>query len=410
MLALNGGVLQPDLAGTGSFRFTLDRMTACRIGGIVFEESVTPRDVVLLCDALNRSTCDLEDPFEAVSAHLRENGAAGLRVERSRDLPDDVGVRPTRRSVKQRSVECFFRSFRLARHMLAAGDPGRIDFKRAKRVVQDMVDAISEEKFILLSLANIKNYDQYTFNHSTNVAIYSIAFGLHLGLDRPTLAELGISGLFHDLGKTRVPRKILNKTTALETHEWEAMKAHSTLGAEILLESRRMNDALIRNILVAFEHHLNADLGGYPRLAGHRDLNLFSRIVAIADGYDALTTARVYRNMSYTPQEALSVMLEGRGSVYDAVLLKFFIHSIGIHPIGSVVELSSREKAIVYRGNPDHPDLPVVRVFSDPDGNRIPGRQEDLSRMLPGHEPLRIERPIDPGSCFESIEDYLGIL
>jgi HD-GYP domain-containing protein (c-di-GMP phosphodiesterase class II) len=410
MLVLNGNRLRPDMAGAGSFHYLLEQMASHRMGVIVFDESVTPRDVVAFCDAVNRCSRDAEDCYQVLLARLGEVGVSGVRIEQMQDLPADVDDQLLQKNLKQRSVESFFKSIEMTRRVLSAGDPAKIDFKRAKRVVQNMVDAISEQDFILLSLASIKNYDQYTFNHSTNVAIYSITFGQRLGLDRPTLASLGMSGLFHDLGKTRVPKEILNKTTLLEAHEWEAMKAHSVLGAEILLKSRRLNDAVVRNILVAFEHHLNADLGGYPRLSDHRDLNLFSKIVAIADCYDALTTPRVYRNLSYTPQEALSIMMEGRGSVYDPELLKVFINTIGIHPIGSVVELSSGETAVVYCSNPQQNDKPTVRVFADAAGTKVPERLEDLSLETPGRAPLEIARTIDPGSYFESIEDYLGIL
>jgi HD-GYP domain-containing protein (c-di-GMP phosphodiesterase class II) len=210
-----------------------------------------------------------------------------------------------------------------------------------------------------------------------------------------------------------VPKSILNKPGRLKPDEWELMKRHSIYGAEMLLRWQLFSDCVIRSILVAFEHHLEIEQGGYPRLSDRRDLNLFSRIVAIADSYDALTTPRPHRNSCYTAQEALGIMLEGSGTIYDPVLLKVFINTIGVHPIGTVVQLETGEMCVVFRTNEQRGqvDKPFVKVFANADGDRIPERVVDLSQTNEKGEAIhRIARTVDPADYFETIDEYLDVL
>ncbi len=411
-LSLNDQRLRFDVAGANTFRSVTEAMGRLDIGEVCFLETLTASEVTAFCRVMNRHLDEGNATFARFMLDLREAGVRGVALEERHDRPQKTNEAMAR-DVKERSVRGYFKSIEAARKVLTAPDPTRIDFRRAKRVVQNMVDTINQEDFVLLALASIKNYDEYTFNHSANVAIYSIALGQRLGLDRHALADLGMSGLFHDLGKTRVPKEILNKSTVLDREEWETMKSHPVRGAEILLQSRKISDGVIRNILVAFEHHLNVDLGGYPPLTDRRDLSLFSKIVAIADCYDALTTPRVYRSACYTPQEALSIMMEARGQVFDPAILKVFVNYIGIYPVGSIVQLTSGEMGVVCRpgANTGDIDRPFVKVVADLLGNRVPERIEDLSSVdETGQAKNGIVRTVEPGEFFPSIGDYLEAL
>ena len=275
------------------------------------------------------------------------------------------------------------------------------------------MDTVSENDFFLLALTSIKNYDEYTFNPSSNVAVYSIALGQRLGLNREALADVGMAGLLHDIGKTQVPREILTKPGRLEPDEWDQMKDHTVYGAETLLRGGHITDSLIRYVLVAFEHHLTLELDGYPDLTDRRDLSLFSMIVAIADCFDALTTSRPYRQTCYQPHEALGIMMEGRGTLFDPVLLKMFVNAIGVHPIGTVVEIESGELGVVLRtnSNPRDLDKPVVRIFRNVNGDDVPIHVVDLSKRDDEGELLhKIVNTGTPGDFFESISDYIDIL
>ena len=225
------------------------------------------------------------------------------------------------------------------------------DVRKLKRLAQKSVRLVMEDESILLGMTTIKNYDEYTFNHSVNVSIYSLAMGRRLGLSRKILTELVITALLHDIGKSKVPREVLNKSGPLDRQEWGLMKRHSLMGVEVVLNLKQLGEVNPRLVIGIFDHHLKNDPSGYPKLFRKKETGLFGRIIQIADAYDAMTTPRVYRKNPYTPEQALAVMLRERTVQFDPILLKIFIGLVGIHPIGSLVLLDSRELGIVYKSN-----------------------------------------------------------
>jgi HD-GYP domain-containing protein (c-di-GMP phosphodiesterase class II) len=237
--------------------------------------------------------------------------------------------------------------------------------RRARHVTQAMVDEILRDAAFLLTLTTIKDFDQYLILHSTNVAVLSTVLGQRLGLDKVTLGELCLSGFLHDAGKLGVDPDVLNKPGSLDAQEWQQMRRHPVMAAQTLLNSRRLTASNMRSVVVAFEHHLNYDLSGYPRTEIKKSVSLFGGIVSIADRFDALTTARVYRKVNITPPEALVYVVEGSGKHFDRALVKLFVEVMGIYPPGSVVVLSRGEAGVVCRppalGSPL--DRPQVRVI-----------------------------------------------
>ncbi len=126
--------------------------------------------------------------------------------------------------------------------------------------------SILQDETTLLGLATIKNYDEYTFNHSVNVAIYAIAIGQRIGIPKKHLSYLGMAGLFHDVGKVRIPKEIINKTGKLTPEEWAVIRSHPVIGAKTVMKMKEWGDLSTRMINGAFEHHLKYDLSGYPKL------------------------------------------------------------------------------------------------------------------------------------------------
>src|SRR5690606_11501415 len=151
----------------------------------------------------------------------------------------------------------------------------------------------------------IRDYDEYTFTHSVNVCIFAVALGKKLGLSKLQLYDHGMAALLHDVGKARIPLDILNKTASLDEHEWRAMQGHPWMGALTLFGLRGYDEVPYRSILVAHEHHMKSDLTGYPRAIRPRQLGIYSRIVAVADGYDAATSRRSYQTVPIEPDEVL---------------------------------------------------------------------------------------------------------
>jgi len=201
-----------------------------------------------------------------------------------------------------------------------------------------------------------------------------VALGKKLGFTRLQLYDLGMTALLHDVGKARVPVEILNKTTGLDEQEWRIMQGHPWLGALTLFGMRSHDELPYRTILVAHEHHMKTDLSGYPKCVRPRALGIFSRIVSVADGFDAATTRRSYQTVPIEPDQVLREMWQNPKRGYDTVLVKALINLIGIYPVGTCVILDTFEVGIVAAPNPEGQQLnrPMVRIAVDVDGGVVP--------------------------------------
>ncbi|HHD64226.1 MAG TPA: HD domain-containing protein [Desulfobulbaceae bacterium] len=218
---------------------------------------------------------------------------------------------------------------------------------KAVHLVQNMVDLIMDDDNVLLGLSTIRDYDDYTFTHSVNVAILSVCLGNRIGLSRPLLSRLGLSGLFHDLGKIDVPKEILNKPGRLEDDEFAELQKHSLNSVRRIIRLRASYDKKANILLPPFEHHLKYDLSGYPKTPRKKPLSLLGRIVSIADVYDAITSQRIYRSRFLSPDQALGLILKGSGTDFDPILVKVFINMLGVYPLGTVLKFDDGEMGIV---------------------------------------------------------------
>src|SRR5204862_267261 len=197
-----------------------------------------------------------------------------------------------------------------------------------------------------------------------------VALSRKLGLTKLQLYDLGMAALFHDVGKSRVPLEVLNKQGGLTDEEWRIMQAHPWLGVLTLFGLRGYGEIPYRGMIVAYEHHMKTDLTGYPKSLRPRELSIYSKIVAVADGFDAATSRRVYQTVPIQPDQVLKEMWENPRRGYDSVVVKAFINLIGIYPVGTCVILDTYEVALVHSANPDvtHVHRPVVRSVTTPEG------------------------------------------
>lgn len=235
------------------------------------------------------------------------------------------------------------------------------------RVVDRMVGITMQEPSILVGLTMIKDYDNYTFNHCVNVGILSMALGAALGMDVMAIKALGIAGELHDIGKTMIPKKILNKPGKLSSDEYDEMKRHSELGAKIIREMEGLDPHIAQVVL---GHHLHFNRCGYPEWAQKLPFSQMIDIVAIADTYDAITTLRVYQH-PINPRAALHEMQKLAGTFLDGALVASFIEMMGKYPVGTLVRLDNNEVAVVYRPNPLDEESPMVRILIEGDGTRL---------------------------------------
>lgn len=235
----------------------------------------------------------------------------------------------------------------------------RINLKGVQKTVNNLIDEVLSNREILMNFADIRSYDDYTFAHSVQVCVLSIITGISMGLDQLKLKELGTGALIHDVGKTRVDKELLNKSGNLAPQEFEELKRHSEYGFEILRAHREIS---LLSAHIAFQHHERWDGQGYPRGLREREIHLYSRIVTVADVFDALVADRPYRK-AYSTNQAVALMRRMSGSQFEPNILEALLANIAEYPIGSVVALSSGEIGVVVDTNKEMPTKPVVRVL-----------------------------------------------
>jgi HD-GYP domain-containing protein (c-di-GMP phosphodiesterase class II) len=327
------------------------------------------------------------EPGSPIVPELRRqmsaNGISGIEVKESTSLK--ILLNPKNMTPKALGKKLYLKAVGVVGEVLQSVKERRApNFRQAKRVVQNLVDLILREEPILLGLTTLRCYDQYTHNHSVNVALLSLALANRAGYPKTALVDLGLAALFHDMGKVSLPLELLNKPEELSEKDWEHMRTHPARGVIQLIRLRGLKNLSHRMAAAAFEHHMYLDQSGYPPTNEPWELSLTGRILAISDCYDGLTSSRVYRRTPVAPEKVLQMMLSKSGQAFDPVLLKLFIHSVGIYPIGSLVLLDTDELAVVVRPSPDlqRGSRPWVKVISDPKGNPLEeGPELDLTEM-----------------------------
>lgn len=231
-------------------------------------------------------------------------------------------------------------------------------------VVEKILDDILSIDDIIVNLMDIKTCDNYTFSHSVNVCILSVITGIKLSLSYDELKELGVGALLHDIGKVMIPPEILQKRAALSDEEYEIIKQHSVLGYKILKAVPHISE---KAALVALNHHERYDGRGYPNGLRQEEIHIYSKIVAITDMFDALTSDRIYRKKINTYQ-AIEYLSRIIPQSLDSQVLSCFLLIVPPFPVGSGVLLNTGEKALVIKLNSNLPNKPVIRIIFDSNG------------------------------------------
>src|SRR5438309_4110418 len=397
---VNSTRLRLDLDNYASFSHILSVLRQCGVGAVRMDEGVDRKQLQVFVSLLLSYSAREANPnkvFE-LAQKLQDGGVTLISVEPPLETEEDV--EETER-LKEAAKRTYARSVAVTKEVINSIRLGRTaNVKKVKRAVQAIVDQVLNNESSLMGLTTLRDYDEYTFTHSVNVCIFSVALGRKLGLTKLQLYDLGIAALFHDVGKSRVPLEVLNKQGGLSDEEWRIMQAHPWLGVLTLFGLRGYGEIPYRGMIVAYEHHMKTDLTGYPKSLRARDLSIYSKIVAVADGFDAATSRRVYQTVPIQPDQVLKEMWENPRRGYDPIVVKAFINLIGIYPVGTCVILDTYEIAIVHSANPDvtHVHRPVVRVVTTPEGApHQPGFLADLAqRDAQGNFPRTIVKVTDP--------------
>lgn len=381
------------------------------LGTIEFTQEISAahlKDFVFLLTELGENK---EDNYLQLNQELEWRGINSISVGKLEFFADDIFADSSKK-ISEFSKEIYFKSINLVKEVVEGIKNQKVvNIRKAKHLMQNAVNVIRQDESTLLALASIKNYDEYTFNHSVNVAIYAITLGQRIGLPKKQLCHLGIAGLFHDLGKIRIPPEVLNKREKLSPEDWAIIHAHPLVGTEIIMRMKEWGELSTRMICATFEHHLKYDLSGYPKLSRKKNLTLFGKIVALADFYDALVRPRVYRKYPYVSEKILGFMLERAGKDFSPALVKVFINMIGIYPLGTLVLLNTNEMGIVLQTqeDPELIDRPKVCLLYYSGGEYRKGKVVDLREVdaETGNFKRWIVKTLDPNEYNINVAEFL---
>jgi HD-GYP domain-containing protein (c-di-GMP phosphodiesterase class II) len=408
---LNSTRLRLDLSNYATFGHILTLCKLAGVGAIHVGTNGTARDWTFLLSLLGGETkVGPADRFKEIQSRLKEAKIETFQIDAPTETATDREFNEESKAAANRT---YSQSVAVTKDVINSVRIGKTpNIRKIKRVVQGIVDQVLNEETSLIGLTAIRDYDEYTFTHSVNVCIFSIALGRRLGMNKLQLYELGLAALMHDIGKSRVPIDVLQKNGELTDEEWKWMASHPWLGVLVLFQFRRQQEELsYRAMTVCQEHHMKIDLTGYPKCIRPREVGLLSKIVTIADGYDAATSRRVYKTEALAPSAVLEEMRDNPRRGLDQVLVKAFINLLGIYPVGTLVVLDTFELAVVSAANPNPESLsrPIIKIISDAQGNTIsPPLQVDLAVPEAGGQYARtIIKTADPDRYGITPGDYL---
>jgi len=256
---------------------------------------------------------------------------------------------------------------------------GIINTKEAKLTVESCLESVLRNPNAMLWMSKIRDSDSYTADHSLNVCILSIAFGRQLGFTKDDLFSLGMCGLLHDVGKMRIPDTVINKPGKLSPKEWKQMQAHVVFGRNLLMTSPGIG----HSVDVAYSHHERIDGKGYPRGLDGSQISQYTKIVALADSFDAMTAVRCYSH-AMTPSAAVKEIYKNRGTQFDEKMALQFIKTIGLYPPGTIVGLANGYLGIVLERSQKYQHLPKVLLLKDDAGKAVKTKLIDLTLIEQG--------------------------
>lgn len=248
---------------------------------------------------------------------------------------------------------------------LAAGR--KLDYEKVESISNSIYLKISSVSNIVECMNEVKSVDEYTYTHSINVSIYALLLARWLNLSEEETRNVVTTGILHDIGKSRISGDILNKEGPLLPEEYEQMKHHTDIGYHLSKDIPYLTDEIRKGILM---HHEREDGKGYPLGIKGDKINLYAKIIAVADVYDALTSERVYKKR-ITPFDTFNELMRIGYGYFDTKILMTFLSNISSYYIGTNVKMSNGEKGKVIFVAPQSISMPIVDLS---------GRCVDLSQ------------------------------
>jgi len=400
---LNDLRIRMEAAAYDNVRYLVGIMERHGIGGISFERPLAAddlRDLVLLLLKHKPDKDEEIEPLESIRAALRATDIPGVNFDQPyfyKAADSDVGLEEGETRGDQETaalayskgvlaVKDYFRAVEAAE----AANPLRI-----RKIIHDLVDVADAKPEDFLRLHTIHGVEDPYYNHCVNVASLAVAIGRHLGLTKVEMAELGSSSMFHDVGYAALEREALE--SGREYTEDERMQEHTIAGFKALLRQGEYSLNLLRRLLVTLEHHMHFKRpNGFPNL-GSKRLSVYTRILMVADHYDALVTP-TGDTPGLLPVKALERIVAASGTVFDPLVVKALIHVVGRYPYGSLAKLNTDEVGVVTSGGRDADSFakPTVMIVRNADGTECDPREVDLREK--GTLRRRIVAVLDPYS------------
>lgn len=266
---------------------------------------------------------------------------------------------------------------------------GKITMEPVKLLLEEIYNSVNENKDAIVTVCRKKKKDGYVLEHSVSHCALMMAIGQTMGMAKDELLDLGLGGLFHDIGKIRIPEGILKKPGKLSPEELDIVKKHPLWGGEIMIASGNFPE---KAISIAMEHHERYDGTGYPYQLAGNDISVIGQMAAIADVYDASISIRPYGTAG-DPCQVIKNLFQGAGKLFHMDMVQQFIKTIGIYPIGTLARLESGKLGIVIKQNKNLTQ-PVVRVVYDLKNNSyMPPKDIDLS-----HAGDRVDKVVEAES------------
>jgi HD-GYP domain len=285
---------------------------------------------------------------------IKELGYGGLYVDD--DISKDIQI------IEVISDDLRFKAIKTIKEAFVGLEKGfeslNTSLEKIGNIVGNIVDGVLDNKDTMVNMLDLKTFDDYTYMHSTNVAVLSLILGVNLNFNKTDLHKLGLSAMLHDIGKVFMPKEILNKPDKLTDEEFRTIQAHTGKGYEYL---KTNYDFPIASYLGVLQHHEKYDGTGYPIKLGGDQIHLYGRIISVTDVYDALTSNRPYRK-AMLPSEAIEYIMANGGNHFDPSIVEHFTKKIAPYPVGMFVRLSNNTSGIVMENYNDSSMRPKVKI------------------------------------------------
>ena len=356
---------------------------------IIFKYGASREELSKFMNALTRRENELEDFTEYFSNLGLENINIGkIRVNDSSETGtlayEDIDDYSYSLESVSKSFNSIFRG-------------GTVDVFNMKKAMKSTLEMLLRGDWGLMMLTSVKRHDLFTFTHSLNVSALAMAFASELMFSKENILDIGIAGLFHDIGKIAISRKVIEKPGFLTDEEMVSVKSHTILGAEILIQ--QVDYIGILPVIVAFEHHLRYDLKGYPKLHYSRHPHFVSLIISLCDCYDALRSRRSYKR-DYPPLMIYEIMFKERGRMFESSLFDKFFDFMGVYPISTIVQMNTGWIGIVREQNKGDRFSPKVEIVYPP---KKKGVMVDLKK----ESKIEIKTSLNP---FSSGKEYTSLI